>query len=274
MDRNPCLSCERRHKDKNCIECMECEKRLAYCASLGGMTHSMPDDLTVMRGGGFGRGGNDVANHEPMMNEEQTEFLEIFCREQSIRMDDLLHAKFHAVYRKEAARRMRDELQMDNHEIAEVFGVTESSVYHWIGGIEKMPEGNNMETKTCKVCGEERSVKKFQVSALKRKRGDADIWIDTCKRCQGEKIAESLKLKAERKEAQSKEAQSKEAQSNQQSPIANRQSKSWIIVDLEAYPELHQAICDIAKDELRTPENQALYWLRRNVRARDTGVRD
>lgn len=47
--KNPCLSCERLHLDKNSPVCLDCRERLAYVGSIGRMTHSMPDALMDMR---------------------------------------------------------------------------------------------------------------------------------------------------------------------------------------------------------------------------------
>ena len=47
--RNPCLDCQRLGEDKNDAACVHCERRQAYVASLGGMTHSVPDAMMDIR---------------------------------------------------------------------------------------------------------------------------------------------------------------------------------------------------------------------------------
>lgn len=47
--RCPCLDCPLREADKNNEVCMSCERRQAYAAALGGMTHSVPDAMTDLR---------------------------------------------------------------------------------------------------------------------------------------------------------------------------------------------------------------------------------
>jgi len=42
---NPCLECELKAQDKNNPTCMECPRRVMYVERMGGMTHSLPDNL-------------------------------------------------------------------------------------------------------------------------------------------------------------------------------------------------------------------------------------
>lgn len=46
MDRNPCLSCDLRDEDKNGRRCMECDDRVEYVSGLAGRTHSVPVENT------------------------------------------------------------------------------------------------------------------------------------------------------------------------------------------------------------------------------------
>jgi hypothetical protein len=52
LGQNPCFTCRvhRLGKDKKRQrKCMDCEKRTAYVASIGGMTHSVPDQMCDYR---------------------------------------------------------------------------------------------------------------------------------------------------------------------------------------------------------------------------------
>jgi len=40
--KSPCIGCKFEHDDKNNATCRECNKRVEYVTSLGGMTHSVP----------------------------------------------------------------------------------------------------------------------------------------------------------------------------------------------------------------------------------------
>lgn len=44
MTKNPCIGCDLELEDKNNDTCRECDKRVAYVASLGGLSHSVPEE--------------------------------------------------------------------------------------------------------------------------------------------------------------------------------------------------------------------------------------
>jgi len=46
MTKSPCIGCEFEHDDKNNATCRECNKRVEYVTLLGGMTHSVPMEVT------------------------------------------------------------------------------------------------------------------------------------------------------------------------------------------------------------------------------------
>lgn len=46
MNQSPCLECPPEKRNYNSRRCMECEKRINYTRAIGGMTHSLPVNLS------------------------------------------------------------------------------------------------------------------------------------------------------------------------------------------------------------------------------------
>lgn len=48
MNKNPCIGCDLETTDKNNAKCRECDLRVAYVASIGDMTHSVPEEAIIL----------------------------------------------------------------------------------------------------------------------------------------------------------------------------------------------------------------------------------
>ena len=136
-------------------------------------------------------------------------------------------------------------------------------------------------TKTCGVCKLELPVEKFQVSAIRRKKGHADIWINTCKDCSGKKRKEASR---ERERALREKLTAKggasdpnlEVKDKRVAPAASKiqaaplDDRRYLIIDFVKYPDVLASIRKIADQEEREPERQILYWLKEFSLIRET----
>jgi hypothetical protein len=139
---------------------------------------------------------------------------------------------------------------------------------------DKRTEGKKIEVKEqpCRKCGLVKQITTEFYKNPKLKTG----YDSTCKKCRYETQKKREKEKRARqkvlRESQADASDSGEA-GGEAAPTAgepdpvpkNGNVGTRLTIDLAEYPELMEKIVQIAKDELRTPEMQVLYWLKKNV---------
>lgn len=116
--------------------------------------------------------------------------------------------------------------------------------------------------KKCKVCGD-----RFEVNSdnFQKHWKTADGFTDTCKKCHGEKISMRMRgAKKPEEKAQGAAVQVKsgkdiivENEDRLKSPIGDR--KLMILLDFTGRDALREKLDQLSHQEMRSPENQALY---------------
>ncbi|KQC11107.1 MAG: hypothetical protein APR55_08165 [Methanolinea sp. SDB] len=123
-----------------------------------------------------------------------------------------------------------------------------------------IPEAKNPEEKKkpCKKCGVPKRLNEFPRNKICRD-GHQNVCKD-CRRKQRRAFREKQRLGT----SATAPAISNDITSD---PTPSAPHRNRLVIDLTNYPEVYERIEKAGIDEIRTPENQALYWLVMWVRA-------
>lgn len=199
--KSPCLECELKDQNKSNPTCRDCEKRVKYCAALGGLSSSVPDSVSL--------GGDTTRRKNTRSNAEGRE--------------------------------------------------------------------NNMEPATqickdtkCGSAGQPRSIEDFQVHGPSGKR------LEICRECMGRRKREGHAAK--KKKAPAKKAAPKPATETAGKKMKKIDSdtivpaETQLTIDFAQHPDVLKKIKEVAKDKIREPENQVLYWLKEFALLKEEGA--
>lgn len=100
--------------------------------------------------------------------------------------------------------------------------------------------------KTCKKCGETKPLSQFYRSVLTK-----DGYRNECAACSRIVVRKA------------NEARSRNARKRREAEAARK--TTTLVLDFSAFPEMLTEIRRIAEADMRTPETQVLWWLKRHV---------
>ena len=117
---------------------------------------------------------------------------------------------------------------------------------------EHEPETQICKEPDCEFGGKPQPIENFGIHASSGKR------LRVCKKCMSRRMSEGQQRRHEKKRNERPTSNVQHRTSNKK-PVADATS---LTIDFSNHPTVLEKIKRIASDELRTPGNQVLYWLK------------
>lgn len=241
--RNPCLSCPLEGYDKNTATCRDCNDRVKYVRSIGGMTHSVPIEMSK-----DGNGTNGDQMRDTMDKLKQAEiYLQETCEKNFITIEDLKSRRFAAGLgdiKREVIRILDKEHNLSTGEIGALLGKTAEAIRVVL---------NPGPKKTAKSVDNTTMDQKAMSPPLSRtSKGDLGVKVEDCPGYVAERPDHVLTTEEMPKHTGSTKA-------------PETKNDEFIYLIFADYPDLYDPFIKIAKKNFRTPEEHLMYLVNSEV---------